>query len=205
MSSFKTDQEKFWAGEFGKDYTIRNDEKIIHSNKVMFNKIFNVTGKVNRFIEFGANRGNNLKAVTELMPDIEMSAIEINEYAVELLNQLGLANVYHQSILDYETDFQRDFVLIKGVLIHINPECLSDVYRKLYETSNKYICIAEYYNPTPTEIKYRGHEGYLFKRDFAGEMLDMYKDLRLVDYGFFYHRDNESPMDDITWFLLEKQ
>jgi spore coat polysaccharide biosynthesis protein SpsF len=26
----------------------------------------------------------------------------------------------------------------------------------------------------------------------------------LVDYGFTYHRDNAFPMDDTTWFLLEK-
>ena len=28
--------------------------------------------------------------------------------------------------------------------------------------------------------------------------------LRLVDYGFFYHNDNNYPVDDINWFLLEK-
>ena len=26
----------------------------------------------------------------------------------------------------------------------------------------------------------------------------------LVDYGFCYHRDNNLPLDDINWFLLEK-
>ena len=39
---------------------------------------------------------------------------------------------------------------------------------------------------------------------FAGEMLDKYTDLRLVDYGFFYHKDESSKLDDITWFLMEK-
>jgi len=43
-----------------------------------------------------------------------------------------------------------------------------------------------------------------FKRDFAGEMLDRYRDLKLVDYGFAYHRDPAFSHDDITWFLLEK-
>ena len=40
--------------------------------------------------------------------------------------------------------------------------------------------------------------------DFAGEMLDKYTNLRLVDYGFFYHKDESSNLDDITWFLIEK-
>jgi len=54
-------------------------------------------------------------------------------------------------------------------------------------------------------IPYRGHSDKLFKRDFAGEILDQFSDLRLVDYGFVWHRDNLFPQDDISWFLLEKQ
>ncbi len=69
--------------------------------------------------------------------------------------------------------------------------------------SKKYILIAEYYNPTPVEMEYRGHREKLFKRDFAGEMMDQYNDLTLVDYGFVYHRD-PFPQDDITWFLMKK-
>lgn len=64
--------------------------------------------------------------------------------------------------------------------------------------------MSEYYNPSPVEIRYRNHEGKLFKRDFAGEMLDRHPDLRLVDYGFIYHRDS-FPIDDTTWFLMEKR
>ena len=52
---------------------------------------------------------------------------------------------------------------------------------------------------------YRGHENVLFKRDFAGELLDKYKNrVLLLDYGFIYHRDTY-PQDDLTWFLMEKQ
>ena len=38
----------------------------------------------------------------------------------------------------------------------------------------------------------------------AGEMMDRYPQLRLVDYGFLYRRDPNFPQDDITWFLLAK-
>jgi hypothetical protein len=64
--------------------------------------------------------------------------------------------------------------------------------------------ICEYYNPTPVTVVYRGHRDRLFKRDFAGEMLDKYADLALLDYGFTYHRDANFPQDDANWFLLEK-
>ncbi len=53
-------------------------------------------------------------------------------------------------------------------------------------------------------LDYRGLSNKLFKRDFAGEMLDKYPDLQLVDYGFVYHNDNSFPQDDINWFLLKK-
>ena len=54
-------------------------------------------------------------------------------------------------------------------------------------------------------LEYRGHFDRLFKRDFAGDILDKYSNVKLVDYGFVYHRDNNFPKDDLTWFLLEKE
>jgi spore coat polysaccharide biosynthesis protein SpsF len=35
-------------------------------------------------------------------------------------------------------------------------------------------------------------------------MMDKYSNLKLVDYGFVYHRDYQFPQDDMNWFLLEK-
>ena len=65
--------------------------------------------------------------------------------------------------------------------------------------------MTEYYNPIPIEVQYRNNSNKLFKRDFAGEMLDKFQDLTLVDYGFCYHRDYNFSKDDSTWFLLEKK
>ena len=89
-------------------------------------------------------------------------------------------------------------------LIHIAPERLPDAYAAAYRLSARYICIAEYYSPSPVTIPYRGHADRLFKRDFAGEMLDAYPDLKLVAYGFRYRRDRLHPQDDLNWFLIEK-
>jgi pseudaminic acid biosynthesis-associated methylase len=205
MGKFRTEQEQFWAGEFGDDYTERNQgEDWISSNMALFAKIIMETKPINSVIEFGANIGLNLSAIKRLLPGAELSAIEINSKAAQDLKDIGGIKVYEQSILDFEPDYVRDLVLIKGVLIHINPASLPHVYDLLYRTSRRYICVAEYYNPTPVDISYRGHKDRLFKRDFAGELLDMYTDLHLVKYGFAYHRDSYFPQDDITWFLLEK-
>ena len=96
-------------------------------------------------------------------------------------------------------------MLLKGVLIHLTPETLPAVYDTIHRASARFILLAEYYNPTPISIPYRGHSDRLFKRDFAGEFLDRHADVKLRDYGFVYHRDPAFPQDDITWFLLEKQ
>jgi len=205
MKSLKTEQEKFWVGKFGDDYVERgNRSRALSNNISLFSKILSRTKTIESVIEFGANIGLNLIAIKQLLHNAELSAIEINKKSVQELELLEGLKVYHQSILDFAVDYQRDFVFTRGVLIHINPDRLQDIYDLLYKTSRRYICLAEYYNPTPVKVDYRGHKNKLFKRDFAGEMLDRFKDLKLLDYGFIYHRDNNFPQDDINWFLLEK-
>jgi pseudaminic acid biosynthesis-associated methylase len=202
----KTEQEEFWQGNFGNEYIDRNQSDILlASNTSFFSKVFNRTGKIDSIMEFGCNIGMNLKAIRALLPESNLSGIEINKRAVDDLNKWkGKAHVIEGSILDIELDTRFDLTLIKGVLIHINPKRLDDVYTRLYNFSDKYICIAEYYNPTPVTIPYRGHDNRLFKRDFAGELMSKYSDLELVDYGFLYHNDPIFPQDDITWFLMKK-
>ncbi len=202
----KTEQEEFWQGNFGDEYVDRNQSDILlASNTSFFSKVFSRTGKIDSIMEFGCNIGMNLKAIRTLLPESNLSGIEINKRAVDDLNKWkGKVHVIEGSILDIELDTRFDLTLIKGVLIHINPERLNDVYTRLYNFSDKYICIAEYYNPTPVTIPYRGHDNRLFKRDFAGELMSKYSDLELVDYGFLYQNDPIFPQDDITWFLMKK-
>ncbi len=204
-NDFKTAQEKFWAGKFGDDYINRNfDAKIIAGNINLFSRILSNTAGINSIIEYGPNIGLNLTALKTLLPDARLSGVEINEKAVKILSENKDIEIFHESILEFKSSKKWDFVLIKGVLIHINPEKLKTVYDLLYKTSEKYICIVEYYNPKPVTIEYRGHQDRLFKRDFAGELLNEHKDLKLADYGFSYHLDNNFPQDDLNWFLLEK-
>ena len=59
---FKTEQEKFWAEDFGNSYIERNKgEECLASDLIFFSKTFNHIGKINSVIEFGANIGLNLK------------------------------------------------------------------------------------------------------------------------------------------------
>ncbi|MNN20961.1 hypothetical protein D3C81_1342670 [compost metagenome] len=141
----------------------------------------------------------------QLLPRCELFGVEINDSACAQARALDIAQIWHGSLFDFPRERRYDLTLSKGVLIHLAPELLPTAYAQLYELSQRYILIAEYYNPAPVEVSYRGNSGKLFKRDFAGEMLDRYADLHLLDYGFVYHRDPQFPVDDITWFLLEKR
>jgi len=205
---FKTEQEEFWAGDFGEGYLERNDGgELLASNIAYFSKALKGAGHINSVAEFGANIGMNQKALKLLFPQLERFAIEINTNASKkLASHIGEENVYNGSIFDYEFEKQYQLSLIRGVLIHIEPEMLDVVYQKLYDASKQYILLIEYYNPTPVEVPYRGHSGKLYKRDFAGEFMDKFPDVKLVDYGFGYHRDTSMhcKVDDSTWFLMEK-
>jgi len=202
---FKTEQEKFWAGDFGNKYVDRNkrSEKVI-SNIALFCEILRNTEKIESVIEFGANIGLNLIALQHIIPEAKLHGIEINKKAYEILEEWGGAQAYHQSVIDYKSENKFDFVFTKGLLIHINPDQLSQVYASINNASKKYVCMIEYYNPNPVEVAYRKQRNKLFKRDFAGEMLERYCDLDLVSYGFVYHRDVHFSQDDLTWFLLKK-
>lgn len=204
---FKTEQEEFWSGIFGSEYIHRNSgEDALASNLNFFSHALSRASEIESCIEFGSNVGVNLKALKLLYPQLELQAVEINEKAVEhLKNFIPSSGIHHKSILDFKPESTCDLVLIKGVLIHINPDELKTVYDRLVAASHRYILVAEYYNPTPVSVPYRGHSDRLFKRDFVGEIMEKYPQLELIDYGFVYHRDPCFPQDDITWFLLEKR
>lgn len=205
--SYKTEQEAFWAGEFGTEYIARNTgDQLLAANLDFFAKALARTRSLASCIEFGANIGMNLKALKLLHPQQEQHAIEINpQAAAELGKLIPVANVHQTSILDFAPQRTWDLALIKGVLIHINPDWLPQVYDALHRAAGRYLLVCEYYNPSPMAINYRGHSDRLFKRDFCGELLDRHADLQLIDYGFAYHRDPKFPQDDISWFLMEKR
>jgi pseudaminic acid biosynthesis-associated methylase len=207
IKPFRTDQESFWAGEFGTQYIQRNQgNALLASNLDFFAKALRMTRDVDACIEFGANIGMNLRALKLLHPSQDQFGIEINaDAARELAQVVPSDHVYQTSILDFNPQRTWDLTLIKGVLIHINPEYLPRVYDKLVAATGKYLLVAEYYNPAPVAIPYRGHTDRLFKRDFAGEIMERYPQMQLVDYGFAYRRDPHFPQDDITWFLMERR
>jgi pseudaminic acid biosynthesis-associated methylase len=206
MAEFSTPQEEFWVGHFGDEYMARNaGEDVVNSNLALFANILRCAPGVRSILELGCNIGLNLEALKRVDAGFELTGYEINDRAAAIARDKKIANIRTQTIvepLDRAQSFDLKFT--KTVLIHINPDVLAAVYDNLYQLSRRYIMVCEYYNPTPVVVNYRGHSDRLFKRDFAGDLIDRYQ-LKLVNYGFSYHRDNyQRYQDDVTWFLLEK-
>ena len=205
MTAHGTPQESLWAGEFGREYAQRNrGTDLVRSNVALFARVLAGTDGVRSVLELGCNIGNNLRALRALLPDSTLRGVEINAEAAAEVTAWGGAEVDVASIIGYSAPEPVDLAFTKGVLIHINPDRLPEVYASLTSASTRYVMVCEYYNPTPVEVRYRGVDHALFKRDFAGEILDSTPGLRLVDYGFTYHRDPVHPLDDSTWFLMER-
>lgn len=199
-----TEQEQFWAGEFGDRYISRNiGAEEIANKTALLARILANTGNVKTVIEFGCNVGLNLHALRHLLPGVTLTGVEINQSAAMEARNAGF-RIHEQSILDYHAREPFDLVLTSGVLIHMPPDRLTDVYDSLHAACGRYLVVVEYYNPTPVEVPYRGHRDRLFKRDWAGELMDRFHDLQIRDYGFVYHRAPRFPLDDLTWFLLER-
>ncbi len=200
------EQELFWSSEFGDNYINRNiSQSFLNSNINMFKDVLSKTDEIESILELGANVGMNLKAIKTILPDVTIDAVEINNEAAQKLEKSNLCRkVFQEPISTFNTKEMYDLTFTKTVLIHLNEKDLKVAYEKLFERSKKYILIAEYYNPNPVTIEYRGHHNKLFKRDFCAEIMSLFNNIELIDYKFIYSKDKDFPLDDITWFLLKK-
>lgn len=105
MGAYKTEQEQFWAGEFGTQYIGRNPENFEFMGRAsLFSRIMSRTPNIKSCIEFGANIGNNLKVLQQMIPDVELAAVEINASAVAELEKWG--GGARRSISPFSTLFQ---------------------------------------------------------------------------------------------------
>lgn len=194
---------QYWTGPEGDDYH-RRQQVTDKANVNYFARALNHYDPASA-IELGCGDGRNMKALLQLHPLIRITGVDVNDSALRQAAEYG-----HPLKLSADSPTMglhlgnADLTYTKGLLIHIPPESLPQVYDNLYHLSNHLILIGEYYSPRREEITYRGQLGRLWKADFAGEMMDRYPDLKLVDYGFHYHRDHY-PQDDITFFLLTKR
>ncbi len=201
--STPNEQELFWAGSFGNEYTKR-DTVLSEARLPFFRTILDLAPEIRDICELGANKGYNLRALQSVNGSLRLTGVELNPSAFDELSKQPGIEAIHTSIRDYSLDRCFDLVFTCGVLIHINPTDLPAIYCKIGALSRHYVLLNEYFNPTPVEVPYRGHPGKLFKRDFAGEFLDANEgQFEVVSYGFLWKR-LEPAWDDTTWTLLRR-
>lgn len=81
---FKTEQENFWAGDFGREYIRRNrGEDLVDLNIALFKRILFSTKNVASLVELGCNIGLNLQALKKINKKFELCGYEINSDAAE--------------------------------------------------------------------------------------------------------------------------
>lgn len=193
---------EFWAGKDGDEYhqrqTVTDKANVNYFARAMHH--YDPASA----IELGCGDGRNMKALLQLHPLMRITGVDVNDSALQKAAEYGRPLKLSADSPTMGLHLSNaDLTYTKGLLIHVPPEQLPQVYDNLYHLSNHLILIGEYYAPQRTEILYRGQTGKLWKADFAGELMDRYPDLKLIDYGFHYHRDFY-PQDDITWFVMRK-
>ena len=198
-----------WSGAFGDRYTARNavtDDAVRGRARVWAAVLDRMAGDPPQSaLEVGPNVGMNLRALRNLA-DIDLWAIEPGAAAREVLladevlpTDRLMAGFGHEIPMG---DGSVDLSFTSGVLIHVDPSLLGETMREIHRVTSKYVFCAEYFAPKAETIPYRGEDELLFKNDFGSLYMDMFPDLRLVDYGFFWRRT--TVMDDSTWWLFRK-
>ena len=188
----ETDQIRRWSGDFGRQYTDRND----HTPEQLDQFYLQTYGVTRRelnlrflegqpkdadILEVGCNLGTQLLLLKD-MGFSSLSGVEIQSYALgRAKERLGEAILLQASVLSLPfPDRHFDTVFTSGVLIHIAPAELPTALAEIHRCAKQWIWGMEYYAPQMTEINYRGNEKLLWKADYARLYLDGFDDLALV-------------------------
>ena len=77
-------------------------------------------------------------------------------------------------IEEFEIDQKFDLVFTAGVLIHINPDSLPSIMKKIYSLSDKFIFGYENFSENLTKLDYREHSNILWKQNFSKSYCNLF-------------------------------
>lgn len=127
---------------------------------------------IESILECGCNIGRNIYFLNDLLPNTVKSIIEISLPAFQFVTQqFKFGQVFNGSILESNLSGRFDLVFTMGVLIHIHPDDLLANMEKMFNYSNKYVLIGEYFNRTPVMIEYQGELNSSLKETLANFLL----------------------------------
>lgn len=210
-----TQQSAVWTADFGREYTDRNtfdpgvlDELCLKNYGVSRRQINETTlqgiAKTASFLEVGCNTGNQLLLLRKMGYE-NLSGVELQPYALEIARRrFPGASLQQGSALDLpHPDSAFEVVFTSGVLIHISPDDLPRAMDEIHRCAKSYIWGFEYFSAEVAEVRYRGHDGLLWKMDYARKYLERFADLELVRQTKLPYRENANV--DAAFLLRKKQ
>jgi pseudaminic acid biosynthesis-associated methylase len=206
-------QAEAWGGEFGREYTNRNNLSVEEVEALHF-RAFGLTktqmitpfvgplDRSSRILEIGSNIGSQLKLL-QAMGFQSLYGIELQQAAIEKAKaQTTNINFIRGNALDVPfKDGFFDLVFTSGVLIHIAPDNLPKVLSEIYRCSRRYIWGFEYFADEMIEVPYHGRQQMLWKTDYCQLYREQFPGLSLIKEQKFQYLD--SPLVS-TMFLLTK-
>ncbi len=196
---------ELWRGEFGDRYHDENRVSSLASRTALFARTLGPR-RPRSILELGAGRGWNLDALGNLYPSAGTAAVEINESVYPELGEHARIVGDDVTLWDgHEASY--DLILTMGLLIHLPELSARGVFQEVDSAGRRWFLMCEYYRPRREMIPWRGQESACWGADFCAEFLAVARCTprwRLADYGFVYRGDPAFPLDDLTWFLLER-
>lgn len=192
-----TDQEQFWAAEFGTEYTKRN-RPAWEDRSPFWESIMQRTGAQSA-LEVGCNVGTNLMAIANVVPGVSLKGIDVCDSALDVARAVGHdVETMSGALAGRKWPGAFDLVFTAGMLIHVAPENLDEVAQSIIDASNSWVLAVEYASESGEEeaLTYRGHADKMWKRDFGKLYQD--KGLTLVSTG------KADGFDRCVWWLLSK-
>ena len=192
-----THQLDAWRGQFGDDYTDRNDvdwRSRLEAWRTMLAGL-----EIQSILEVGSNKGANLRALQELNASWLLLGVEPNAYARDIAWPPTVDGTATNIPF---ADQSFDLVFTAGLLIHIPPDELDAALREIHRVARRYLVAIEYRADIETAVTgYRGHDDMLWKRPFDQEYLRRFPELRVMRFG---HWSTDWGFDNCTWWLMEK-
>ena len=195
-----------WEGEFGDDYTARNEGLPLGPRIKLWHQIWREMGGAppRHVLEVGANVGANIEAIRSFALNASLVAIEPNAYALETMQHKGIRCYAGQAQqLDFPSD-SFDLVFTSGVLIHISPEGkrgLKAACQEIARVSKRWVVAIEYFSAQPRSVTYRDRKGLLWLRDFGQFYMET---CGLVPVACGFAWKPLTGLDNVTWWLLRK-
>ncbi len=203
-----------WSGEFGREYTQRNDWSLAKFRTWMrgyngwdaldlYAWLLDGVPRSIPVLEVGCNVGMQLECLAAI-GFADLHGVELQQdAAARARDRLPDAAIHTGSALDLPFENDRfGLVFTSGLLIHISPPDLDRVLDEIHRTTTMYVMGIEYYAPSPCEVPYRGESGMLWKDDFERRYLSRFSELQRVRSRRL--KLKQDPTLEDVFFLLSR-